>query len=76
MITATKTETNVLKTRYEYVIKLKGRQRKRYKIVLRAANMRMKGLQACTCFGLKATYHDRFNAGATLRSKFDDERNT
>lgn len=29
-----------------------------------------------TCFGLKSTYHDRFNAGATLRSKFDDERNT
>lgn len=33
-------------------------------------------LQACTCFGLKSTYHDRFNASATLRSKFDDEKET
>lgn len=27
-------------------------------------------------FGLKSTYHDRFNASATLRSKFDDEKET
>lgn len=26
--------------------------------------------------GIQATYHDRFNAGLALRSKFDDERNT
>jgi len=27
-------------------------------------------------YGIQATYHDRFNAGVALRSKFDDERNT
>jgi len=29
-----------------------------------------------TFYSIQATYHDRFNAGVALRSKFDDERNT
>lgn len=50
----------------------KGTGRFRYDVKFRCSSQVLS-----TCFyGIQATYHDWFNAGVALRSKFDDERNT